>query len=226
VSPGRIAKTDPPAELRARLLQSAAASPSRARHDGVRTIAVALGALACAIELARAVVAGGGAAMRVPLWVLVVPATTAIALTAVALFGRRGMLGPPRGRVFAALVLAPLVLVASALLAAQAAGPIVATAGDAAPVTHAGLAFAALALFTLTALAPPRDPSGPGWSGALVGAAAGTWLSLSCGFTCPVLEMPHVLTWHLAWIPALALVGAGLGWLYGRLWLRSNLRPF
>jgi hypothetical protein len=189
-------------------------------------IAVALGALACTLELARAVVAGGGAAMHVPLWVLVVPAMTAIALSVVAVVGRRGMLGPPLGRVFAALVLPPLVLVASAFVAAQVAGPIVATGANAAPATHAGLGFAGFALFTLAAVAPPRDPARPGWSGALLGAAAGTWLSLSCGFTCPVLEVPHVLTWHLAWIPGLALVGAGLGWLYGRAWLRSNLRPF
>jgi hypothetical protein len=156
----------------------------------------------------------------------VVPALVAITLSAVAVFGRRGMLGPPLERILGALLLGALALAASALVATKLAGPVVSVAGHDGPASHAGLGFAGIALFTLAALAPPRDPSRPGWNGALVGAAAGTWLSLSCGFTCPILAMPHVLSWHLAWVPGLALVGAGLGSAYGRSWLRENRRPF
>ena len=222
----RVERTAPPADLRARVLQSAGASPSRPRRLGVRAVAIGLGAAVCAIELVRAAAEGHGAAAAVPLFVFVIPALTAVALSGVAVAGRRGMFGPPLGRVILALVAAPLALVASAFAAVRIAGPIVATGGGDAPVAHAGLGFAGIALFTLLALAPPRDPSLPAWSGALVGAAAGAWLSVSCGLTCPVLAMAHVLSWHLAWIPGLALVGAGLGWAYGRLWLRANVRPF
>lgn len=207
----------PPADLRARVLDAARTMPATPRAIVKResTLVMLLGAAAIVVTF----FAIGGADLRTrpPAFL----ATTALGWSAIAAAATwagamRG--GQMLGR-SGALLLTAALATGPSLLAWMIVGTHLwpGTVGYEAPMKAHLVCFAlvgAMGLGPLVALAALRrrsDPVSPRASGAALGAVAGAWAGVMGDLHCPVSDALHVAIGHVAPVLFFALVGALLG---------------
>ena len=212
----------PPARLRARVLVDAGlVRPSLLERSAwkIRCAAFGVGLSLFGLWFVRGATAGDGGAIHDPWIAFLVPAALAAMMTWGALRHGKGNFGPAVVQLAGACFLGPialaLVALASHLDPMSKAGMVAAASMVSEP--HATIGGALGLLLVLLALAPPADPTRAMWKGAALGAAAGAWVSVSCGFTCPILESSHVIALHVVYVPLLAAAGAALAYGYDRL---------
>ncbi len=211
-----MSATPPPADLRARILAAASAEPAAPRAMGMRSTATTLlgGFL---VPVAVSLYLGWPSGNRPAAYV----ASLGIAWLAMGLFATwggfsrgRSMLGRPAAVRTAVVLLTPVGLLATALVAALAWPRTL--VDDATMGSH----FVCEAFVLLCALGPlvafavvrrGSDPVAPRLTGAAIGAASGAWgalaIQLHCGHTSPV----HVFFGHLLPVVLLTVVGVVVG---------------
>jgi hypothetical protein len=212
-----VSGSAPPAELRARILAAASASPALPRAQGLRrrTLAIAAG---FTVPLAIAVLpAGHGAGARPVAYVTTLAAAwLAVGLTATweGVARGRSMLGrPPLVRLLVA-VLTPAALLFTALVAGLAWPET--RNDDASATAHVACVAVTLlcALGPLAAFALVRrhsDPVAPRLTGASIGAASGAWGALAIELHCGHASPTHILLGHVLPVAFLTLVGVLVG---------------
>jgi hypothetical protein len=215
VLPCEPARELPSSNLRARILAEARKTPSPTiAVQRSRTIAFAVLGAAASLFLSflfgfattrptsvlMAVAFGGGVVALVTTWLAATRGTS--------------MLGRPIGVLAAIAVLAPIALLASAIVATGFEGNVVFLGGTARQ--HVGCVVSTLlfALGPFVALAYARrgsDPVHPRALGAALGAAAGVWGGAMIDVHCRVTAVVHLALAHALPIAILALVGVLVG---------------
>ena len=209
-------KTELPADLRARVLSAAQASPAPARAAVQRGTLVTL-LVGVAALLVVFAVGGADLKTRPPAFVAMTAGGWALIAAAATWAGvARG--GKMLGRSAAILVLAALVIGPS-FMAWMLLGTTMwpGTLGYDAPLrAHlVCLAFVcAMAIGPFLALAVMRrasDPVHPRATGAALGAVAGAWAGVMGDLHCPVSDAIHVGIGHVLPVVLFAIVGALVG---------------
>lgn len=216
-----MSTSQPPAELRARVLDAARREPAPVRGVGGQSqprVVVARGfAIASAIAIAAGI-HGSEAKTPRPLGCIlsleVLWLTLAVAVTWLGVNRGTSMLGRPRRLRFAVAALTPAAMLAAWLPVAFAWPQ---TLQDASGVrAHVicivmTMTLAAGPLVAFLRLRRASDPVSPRVTGAAIGAAAGAWGDaahvLICGYTAPA----HILIGHILPVALLTGVGVVLG---------------
>jgi hypothetical protein len=206
----------PPSDLKARVLASAAARPSRTRQALARQTA-ALTASSWLIAFVVFVYAGGARVTGRPLALVIITAA-GIAIVALvtawaALARGNSTLGRARQWLVPVIIASPAAILAWKIFwSAQYAG-----AMDEWP-TRPGFRCLALSLAIgvspLLAFAIARrgsDPRRPMLTGFAAGIAIGALTAVLTDLWCPVAYVPHLLLGHLLPMALLGLLGAWLG---------------
>jgi hypothetical protein len=213
----RMPRSEPPPELRDRVLEAILQEPIRPRVAGARrrgqTLALGFAAMA-AISYGIATPKTWGKPVGyveglVVLW------TVVASLVTWAAFGRGGsMLGRTLRWRLATVVATPLVLIASWLPIALRWPETLVDAST--PFRHFGCVLGTLALASGPFVAFARlrresDPIAPVLTGATIGTAAASWGAVALLFVCPFTSPAHMLFGHLLPIVGIAALGALVG---------------
>ncbi len=206
-----MVETDP---LKARLLQELAhrSSPTARHVAAQRRLALlgtglwlVLGTAAIGIRLGPR--SFDSVLVELTVWLLAASLATGLIL-------RSGgsALGYPRPWLLATALAIPPFLIAGLLLL----DPFRLFCAPVSPKAHLGclLTGLGLALGPLLGLLAARwraVPTRPGYTGACIGAAAGSWAGLAMSLHCSVSEPLHLLVAHIAPVALLGLVGAIAG---------------
>lgn len=203
---------DPPAALRARVLELVAERPAPSR-SAVRRRTWGWAAVGIVAPLLAFAVVGGVEAGARPWALLAATVAGTGGLSALALavaFGRAGRaLGPPRSYLLAGALVPPLLMLLwklgcsasfDGMLEAWPTRPGLRCFG-------VSLAFGFVPLVTFLLARRASDPVHPRGLGAALGAAGGLWAATLVDLWCPVGYPVHVLLGHVA--PALLLSGLG-----------------
>jgi len=153
-------------------------------------------------------------------WIVAGTLVLAIAATSLALPSGRSMLSPPRGRLLAVAMGAPLLVGAWLMLwGTTYADPFVRVGWRCLALTAGTAPWPFLALYHASRR---LDPLHPRLTGAALGSAAGVWGAVVGESWCPLTAGDHVLVGHVLPLACLAAVGAGIG---DRMFRLRRLRP-
>jgi hypothetical protein len=148
-------------------------------------------------------------------WIVVGTLVLATAATSLALPSRRSMLSPPRGRLLAVAIGAPLLVGAWLMIwGTTYADPFVRFGWRCLVLTAGTAPWPFLALYRAS---HRLDPQHPRLTGAALGSAAGVWGAVLAESWCPLTAADHVLVGHVLPLVFLAAVGAGIGYRMFRL---------
>jgi hypothetical protein len=206
----------PPADLRARVLESARREPARSRKRGARHRVLVVG-LGFMLLVVIAVAIGPHPGQRPSTYIVALDVSwMLVAIGATwAGFGRgRSMIGRPALAKTAVVALTPIALVATGLVAARmwpqtlqdASGPY-----EAARCTLVTFALAAGPLAAFARLRRQSDPINPWLGGAALGTAAGTWGAVALVILCAFARPSHMLIGHVLPVLMIAATGAFVG---------------
>ena len=206
-----------PAELRARVLAAAAATPSPPRAEVRRRTALAL-VLAALSVVALFFLTGGLQVGDRPVGYVVVTAigwaALAIAATVFAYGRGRSMAGRTRASLVAAALLVAPLLAAWALPWMLAWPEVDPWVGGWSAHMKCFVMSTVVGLAPLLLLAAARrgsDPVHPGAAGAAIGAAMGAWAGTMMDLHCAVTGCLHVVFAHACPSLLLAMIGAVVG---------------
>ena len=213
-----------PPELRAKVLELVSQVPSPSRREAQRR-SLAWLALGLLLPLVLFALLGGAERGPRPLSLLLVTAVGTAVLALLSLWGALGRggrtLGRARSRLFAVVLLPPLLLLLCKL-ASSAEFPNMTEAWALRPGLRCfgvSLLFGTAPLVALLFARRGSDPVHPRTLGAALGAAGGLWAATLVDLWCPVAFPPHVALGHV--LPALLL--AALGALAGARVLSTNV---
>ena len=148
-------------------------------------------------------------------WIFAGTLALAVAATFLAVPSPRSMLSPPRGRLLAVAIGAPLLVGAWLVLwGTTYDDPFVRVGWRCLTLTAGTAPWPFLALYRASRR---LDPQHPRLTGAALGSAAGVWGAVLAESWCPLTAGHHVLVGHVLPLVLLAAVGAGIGYRMFRL---------